>query len=66
MIRLLKRTMGDPESLLYTDEQEEALEDEEDYPVAKRAAMVRLLRSAPSMSDTRLYLYFVNIISQYF
>ena len=45
MIRLLKRSMGEPENLVDSEDPEEVLEEEEDDPVSKRAGMVRLLRS---------------------
>ena len=45
MIRLLKRSMGEPENLVYSEEPEDAFDEDDDEEVAKRAGMVRLLRS---------------------
>ena len=45
MIRLLKRSMEEPENLVYSEEPEETFEEDDDEEVVKRAGMVRLLRS---------------------
>ena len=47
MIRLLKRSMEDPETIIYSDQDQDEVQEEEEYPVSKRG-MVRLLRSGPS------------------
>jgi hypothetical protein len=46
MIRLLKRSLIEPENPIFSEPEENF--DEEEYPVEKRQGMVRLLRSPPS------------------
>ena len=48
MIRLLKRSMEDPETITYSDQDQDEVQEEDEYPVNIKRGMVRLLRSGPS------------------